>query len=181
MTTPPDFTSGQILTAAQMNAVGMWLVKSATLTSGNSNTITGAFTSDFTNYKIVVSNLQSSDVANMYMKMGTTATGYYYGGTRRSYAGTTTSSQAAGTTQWVIGFVPNPSNKSGGTIEIQMPQAAQRTTFQSSFGDSRTDGDGINSYTGYINDSTQYTSFTFFLDGAVTLTSCDIKVYGYTD
>jgi hypothetical protein len=181
MTTPPDFVSGQILTAAQMNAVGMWLVKSASLTSGNSNTITGAFTSDFTNYKIVVSNLQASDVANMYMKMGTTAAGYYYGGTRRSYAGTTDSSQGANTTQWVIGAVTSSTQKSGGTIEIQMPEIAQRTNYQSSWGDSRTNGDGINMYTGFIDNSTQYTSFTFFLDGAVTLTSCDIKIYGYTD
>jgi hypothetical protein len=115
------------------------------------------------------------------MQMGTTNTGYYYGGTRRSYAGTTSNGQGAGTTQWVVGAVPNSSNKSGGTIEIQMPQAAQRTNFQSSWGDSRTDGEGVNMFTGYINDSTQYTSFTFFLDGAVTLTSCDIKIYGYTD
>jgi hypothetical protein len=181
MTTPPDFVSGQILTAAQMNAVGMWLVKSATLTSGNSNTITGAFTSDFTNYKIVVSNLQADGVANMYMRMGTTNTGYYYGGTRRSYAGTTTSSQAAPTTQWVIGFVTGTANKSAGIIELQMPQIAERTTYQSSFGDSRTDGDGINNFTGFIDNSTQYTSFTFFLDGATALTSCNIKIYGYTD
>jgi hypothetical protein len=181
MATPPTFTTGAVLTAAQMNAVGFWLVKSATLTSGNSNTITDAFTSDFTNYKIVVSNLQANDVANMYMRMGTTNTGYYYGGTRRTYSGTTTNGQGAGVSQWVIGFVPNSSNKSGGTIEIQMPQAAQRTTFQSSFGDSRTDGDGVNMFTGFIDDSTQYTSFTFFLDGTVALTSCNIKIYGYRD
>jgi hypothetical protein len=29
MATPPDFVDGQVLTAAQMNAIGLWLVRSS--------------------------------------------------------------------------------------------------------------------------------------------------------
>jgi len=53
MATPPDFTAGAVLTANQMDAVGLWLVKSQTVGSGvGSVAITDCFNSDFRNYRI---------------------------------------------------------------------------------------------------------------------------------
>jgi hypothetical protein len=42
MATPPDFSSGAVLTAAQMNSVGLWLVKTQTVgTAVSSVAVTG--------------------------------------------------------------------------------------------------------------------------------------------
>jgi hypothetical protein len=53
MATPPDFTTGQVLTAAQMSAVGLWEVGTLTITNATSGSIDTAFTSDYKNYRIV--------------------------------------------------------------------------------------------------------------------------------
>jgi len=48
--TYPSFTSGDILTAADMNAVGLWLVKTQTVgTAVSSVQVTGAFSSTYDN------------------------------------------------------------------------------------------------------------------------------------
>lgn len=64
MATPPVFTTGQVLTAAQMNAVGLWKVGDFTA-SGSSSTLIcdNIFTDDFQNYKIVM-NLNTVGTSN---------------------------------------------------------------------------------------------------------------------
>jgi hypothetical protein len=181
MATPPDFTTGQVLTAAQMNAVGMWLVKSDTITSGNSKEITACFSADYDNYKIVLSNIRASGTVNVFMRMGTTATGvYYYAGLSRQYnAATTNGEQGAGATQWLLGAISTSTESAAAAIELQMPNMAQVTTFSSLGSDPRTAGAGARNYAGYINNTTAYTSFTLLLDGGATFSTCNVKVYGY--
>jgi hypothetical protein len=181
MATPPDFTTGQVLTAAQMNAVGMWLVKSDTITTGNSKEITACFSADYDNYKIVLSNIRGSSVVNVFMRMGTTATGvYYYGGLSRSYGSATTNGeQGSGSTQWLLGAIATSTESAAATVELQMPNMAQVTSFSSLGSDPRTGGAGARNYAGYINNTTQYTSMTILLDGGATFSSCNIRVYGY--
>jgi hypothetical protein len=180
MATPPDFTSGQVLTAAQMNAVGMWLVKSDSV-SGANPTITDAFSSDFVAYKIVFSELICSNDTNFYLRMGTTAgSAYYWAGINREWISTSIGGgQGNGVAQWATGIIGNGSRKTAGSVELQMPQLAQPTTFSCSGGDTRTNGAGAYSYSGFLNNTTQYTSFSLLLDGANTITSCNIRVYGY--
>jgi hypothetical protein len=55
----PSFITGEILTAADMNAVGLWLVKTQTLT-GSIADITNCFSSDYDSYKVVVSNFNKT-------------------------------------------------------------------------------------------------------------------------
>ena len=50
----PVFTSGEILTAANMNQVGMWLLKTQTIGSGvGSVSVTSVFSSSYDNYRVV--------------------------------------------------------------------------------------------------------------------------------
>ena len=50
MATPPTFSSGSVLTAAQMNAVGLWLVKTQTVgTAVSSVSVTDVFSSNYDN------------------------------------------------------------------------------------------------------------------------------------
>lgn len=80
MATPPDFAVGQVLTSAHMDAVGLWLVKSQTIGSGVPNVeVTGAFSSDFDAYKIVVSGGAASASGPLSLKLGSTTSGYYGG------------------------------------------------------------------------------------------------------
>jgi hypothetical protein len=183
MTISTPTTSGQILTSAYVNNninSGMVHITSTTVTGANP-TITGAFSSEYTNYKILFSNLICSSDTNFYLRMGTTAgTAYYWAGINREWvAASTTGSQGNGVAQWATGIIGNGTNKTGGFVELQNPNATQPTTFSSQGGDTRTNGAGAVSYSGFLNNSTQYTSFSLLLDGANTITSCTISVYGY--
>lgn len=102
MATPPTFTVGQVLTAAQMNAVGLWRITTCTVSSaggtaatasngvitvgtGNTSvTISNAFSADYDSYKIVFQNGSSSAGANLSFQLsGITGANYqqygYYG------------------------------------------------------------------------------------------------------
>lgn len=178
MTTPPDFSVGQVLTAAQMNAVGLWLIKTDTITSGSSKEITGVFSADFKNYKIIISNFASSVDFGLKMRMGTTATGvYYFASNTVSYAGVAATDSVAAGTEWNIRAVAS-SLKAGATIDLFSPYEAIQTSFASQATDVRTIGIGTSATTGFINNTTSYTSFTLSV-GANTFTSCDVAVYGY--
>jgi hypothetical protein len=62
MATPPDFTAGQILTAAQMNAVGLWRISSGTQALTSTPTaFTGLFVdADYRNYRLMIKTTASS-------------------------------------------------------------------------------------------------------------------------
>jgi hypothetical protein len=78
MATPPTFTAGSILTAAQMNSVGMWLVASGTIgTAVSTVAVANCFTGDYDAYKIVVSGGAASADSFMKMVLGASTTGYY--------------------------------------------------------------------------------------------------------
>jgi hypothetical protein len=51
----PDFVSGDVLNASDMNAVGLWLVKSSTFTTAATCPMESVFSSNYRNYKIFVS------------------------------------------------------------------------------------------------------------------------------
>jgi hypothetical protein len=78
MATPPDFTSGAVLTAAQMNAVGLWLVKTQTVgTAVSSVAVTGAFSADYDNYLVLLSGGTMSATADIGIQLGASTTGYF--------------------------------------------------------------------------------------------------------
>jgi hypothetical protein len=92
MATPPVFSSGAVLTAAQMNAVGMWKITEAS-TIGASLSISNCFTSDFKNYRIVWNIDGATNLANLVFRwrLNTTdqnAFTYYYGFNENTAAAT---------------------------------------------------------------------------------------------
>jgi len=163
------------------NPNGLELIKTDTITSGTSKEITGVFSSEFKNYKIVISNMIASGASGLLMRMGTNSSSiYYFGGSSVVYSSNTVATQSgAGASHWNTGIVIPDTNRGGGVIELQMPQQNQVTGFQSIGGDPRTNGSGGRSYSGYVNTTTQFTSFTFLTESTQTFSSCDIAVYGY--
>ncbi len=176
MTTPPSFNVGGTLTAAQMNAVGLWLVKSQAVGTGVSSvTVTDAFNGDYDNYRIVLSGVSTSvvDIVSL-LTFGSTATGYY----------SNMSIYKIGT--GVINLPQNndvnvycaiqDDNNTTTTFDVLSPNLAKYTIWSGSgFGYL-----GQFTFAGELRNTTQYTSFTL-APASGTWTSGTIYVYGYNN
>ena len=177
MATPPTFSSGAVLTAAQMNSVGMWLVKTQTIGSAVSSvTVSDAFSADYDNYLIQVIGGTASTEDNGFLTFGATATGYYgvlqyatvaapgtYGGASDNNGAqfsTVWRSQAAGAYANITVLAPFLT-KNTGVEGVWMPTSG-------AFG----------KYTGQLRNSTSYTAFTM-KPASGTMTGGTIQVYGY--
>lgn len=115
MATPPTFTVGQVLTAAQMNAVGLWKVGTFTA-SGTSRALVcdNVFTSDYENYLVVYrlqSTLQLNSAYFQYLDTAgaTVSAGYYSQTYAQDYAtnGSTGFSTLYTNAGVYIGSIPN--------------------------------------------------------------------------
>lgn len=174
MATPPVFSAGAVLTAGQMNAVGLWLVKSDTIVNVSTKEITGAFSTDFTNYRIVLSNLTTTGGANIFFRFGTVTTGYYgtfyYDLFNGGATGTVRKNNGA---ELQIGI----SSPAGIVIDVYEPN----TTAGQKIISGNTYGGGYSGWFGGALDSA--TARTSFLIGAagVNINTCTVKVYGYRD
>ena len=177
MATPPDFTAGQVLTAAQMNAVGQWLVKEQTIgTAVSSVTVTGAFSADFDNYLITVTSGVSSGTQNVAFKLGSTTTGYYLGGAKFSYGSATVTALNTNNGANFARALAVTANTLDTIIYVTSPNLAKRTSIVTLNGLTNT-GEGAFFHAGFLDDATQYTAFTLECGG--TLTGGNIKVYGF--
>ena len=185
MATPPVFSAGSVLTAGQMNAVGMWKVAEVDWTSGGTVNVNNCFTSDFANYRIIISNAKHATTsANILMRLrasGTdTAAGYYW--SRRfipfggAGGGDTGASNSA---DFVPGIVAAVANGGAGSIDIYNPQKALATlvTFQGVW--AITTGE-MAAGSGFLNNTTQYDGFSLIANTG-NLTALNVCVYGYRD
>jgi hypothetical protein len=144
--------------------------------SSTSTTFTSVFSSTYNNYKIILSDLTGSANGFIAFRFGTATTNYYYGAPIFTYTGST--SQVSGSNTSVIRFM-NINATSGGsaTIEVQNPNLAIKSNAQIMAAWPETAG--YAQFTaGFINDSTQYTSFTIAAETGTLTGTCD--VYGYT-
>jgi len=177
MATPPDFSSGAVLTAAQMNAVGLWLVKSQAVGTGVSSvTVTGAFTTDYDNYKIIVSGGVGSTNQDLFLQLNGSTANYYQGQMILAYSSTTvTGAGLAAGSSWTVGF--GSSNVLNANVELQGPFFAKPTSFQCARPIQSTTGSSV-FVSGYHNVNTSYTGLVISTS-AGTMTGGTIKVYGY--
>ena len=80
MATPPDFTAGSVLTAAQMNAVGLWEIGSLSFSGAATATIDGCFSDNYDNYRIMCNYTGSTTAPTyFYLRNGSgNITGSFY-------------------------------------------------------------------------------------------------------
>lgn len=185
MATPPVFTAGQVLTAAQMNGVGSWLVKSQTIgTAVSTVTLTDAFTSDYNAYRVVISNVTMSSTAagtSIYVKMhdGTNPvnTNYNFGLARIDLAASTISAQAAalGTAGVLVG--QGTGSLFSTTFDILLPNVAAHTLFANISMSNINTGYALTG-AGMHQAATAYTAIQI-LPTTGTLTGGTINIYGY--
>ena len=185
-TTPKtDFVSGNILTAAQMNAIGenlkvlgIRLVKTQTIGAAvGSVTVTGAFSTDYDNYLVTVTNVDcAANDAGFYMRLGTSTTRadyYMVGQNVQISTGTVAYDRAAGGTAGIlIGYTTqNETNLSCQVLAPFLTQPANAMCVWNS-----------GNYGGY--NSTWDQSASSYADFQIhtpttTMTGGEIRVYGY--
>lgn len=173
----PSFASGDVLLASDMNAVGLWLVKTQTVGSAVSSvTVTGAFSSTFDNYLITLSGGTCSSDTTINLQLGSSTTGYYgflnYGGAASSTAlGANTNNGA--NAPFVGGG--NSGQMAHVRCEVLGPNAAAYTKI---VGGAYQNGSNYGTSASEHRVATAYTAFTL-LTSAGTLTGGTIRVYGY--
>jgi F0F1-type ATP synthase membrane subunit c/vacuolar-type H+-ATPase subunit K len=177
----PDFSPGEVLTAAAMDSIGLWLVKTQTVgsTAVSSVLVTDAFSSNFTNYRILVTGGSSNTPLALGLQMGTTltGTGYYSGIIGTNYAGGTSSGTDNNSTYWTIAGSAMPD---GIALDVVLtePFLTRKTGLAiNSRIDYRTNGAGTMG-NGFHNVSASYTGFALVVTGG-NFANCTIRVYGF--
>ena len=159
------------------SVAGLTLVKSQVIgTAVSSVNVTSAFSATYDNYKIVISGGVASGGFLMGLKLGVTATGYYYGQAITTYANTSGSVGQANQASFPrIGV--GTTDVLTANFELQNPFNAKLTILTYFNTDPRTNGEG-GAGAGVLNNTTSYTDFTITPSGG-TYTGGTIRVYGY--
>jgi len=178
MATPPTFSSGAVLTAAQMNSVGMWLVKTQTVGSAVSSvTVTGAFSADYDNYLILMSGGTGSTAASIGIEIGGSTTGYYGFMAYGDSAASTIFGAGRNNTallNWVGGCL-----SAGQTAHVRVDVMGPFKAAYTKFGNGVYQNSGAyGTMQGEHRVATSYTSFRLVPESG-TLTGGTIAVYGY--
>jgi hypothetical protein len=179
----PDFSPGEVLTAAAMDSIGLWRVGGGALSTATTN-FEGVFTSDYTDYRIVIDSLVFSSSADLYWRVltGSTAASsadYGWSVTGLTDASGGTSSAAAAQT---IGYTGSSSNLasvviSSCSLDFYGPQLAQRTFVTSSavgYASAFYHRTGMS----YYNLTNAYDGIQFTTLSANTVTG-NVSIYGY--
>jgi hypothetical protein len=172
-------TYGNLVTNMSSSlAPGLVLVKTQTVGTGVSSvTVTGAFSGDYDNYKIVMhGGVASAAVTALTLQLGATTTGYYAGYSRVNYTGTanlTGDNNASRFSRVGLGTT----GEATATFELLQPFLAKNTFYTGFFAGQQTTSNG-GAAAGFLNDSTSYTAFTI-APASGTLTGGTIRVYGY--
>jgi len=185
MATPPNFSVGQVLTAAQMNAVGLWLIDEVALTTVTNN-ISNVFSSDFDAYKIVVSNLNNATSTTRQLNFrfrsgaGDDSTSNYWYGTILQYSSSAFNDSTSGQAQIILGFFGSGASGGGSiTLDVINPNLAVASTV---FGNCTAYQSNVSAYVNRthsagMNTTTQYTGFSII--GTTDNLSGTVRVYGY--
>jgi hypothetical protein len=180
----PSFSVGEVLTAADMNAVGLWKVKSQAVgtTAVSSVNVTSCFSSDYDVYVVQLSGVTFSAVSliNCRLLSGTTEaqTSYNFAIPAVDYAANNfLYDRAQNGTVCRIGRSNRAGGKMSFSIEVAQPFLAEYTIF-SNIGrwDDSTGyaGNGV----GIHQATTSYDGIQIRADSG-TMTNGTIQIYGY--
>jgi hypothetical protein len=155
---------------------GLELIKAQTIGSAVSSVVvTDVFSSTYDNYRIVLSGGATSvSYANIGIQLGSTTTGYGHALYYIVYGTSETGIDRTGNgSSWANTFAGQPNGLTG-SCDVISPNLAKNSFV--SFVRATTSAAAFGS--GYLNDTTQYTSFTI-IPTSGTLTGGTIAVYGY--
>jgi hypothetical protein len=155
---------------------GLQLIKKQTILTGVSSVaVTGAFSSTYDNYKIMIATGVGSGTNYLTLQLGSTTTGYYSGLSSTVYAtgaaltANTNNGAAFGQAGWLS------SDFISLDVDLINPNLLKRTAIKGTFA-----GTSVGGAMGGVQDSnTAFTGFTIIPAGGVTMTGGTIYVYGY--
>jgi hypothetical protein len=180
------FSSGQILTAAQMTTlqqdIGLTWIATTTYTASTAASVTasvlGCFTSSFANYKVIVSHYGSASTTfsfQMISGAGVDSGANYFGYGLAYNAGTTDIGAAAATSQRCGGHSSTSTILCETVMDIANPNIAART--QATIHAFDANGPSVQLIGAQVATTTQYTGIQLIpASGSITGT---IRVYGY--
>ena len=157
---------------------GLVLVKSQTIGSGVSSvTVTGAFSSTFDNYRIVVANIDASAAGySLQLIFGAVTTGYYGSRYYDLYTGSGNSITRMNNASFIYGPIVGQNGDTYASLDVLMPNQATRTGVHGTMY-----GSGYTFVLGAQEISTtQHTAFTLTASLG-TWTGGTIRVYGYNN
>jgi len=165
-------------TVGPATASALTLISATTIgTTVASVTVTGAFSSTYDNYKIIINGGVGSTNQDLSMKLGSTTTGYYGSLMYGSYAAgsPTNAAFANGANFQYVGSGDAASMNAD--YDVLAPNLAKKTILHAQFVRPSTTGlaGAVNAF---LNNTTQYTDFTILPDTG-TFTGGTIYVYGY--
>jgi hypothetical protein len=177
----PDFSPGEVLTAAAMDSIGLWKITTVTF-AASSVAIDNCFTTNYANYVIIANVTTGAGGAaqvQMSMRAGgvtNSTTNYYsfYNGIQ--WGGTVNNAGNVAGTNWFALRTNGDNAGFSGVVEMQNPNLASRTRFQSHGADQ-----AQRWYAGGLHDSTtQFDGFVLANSGGNSMTGT-VRVYGYRD
>jgi hypothetical protein len=172
----PDFSPGEVLTAAAMDSIGLWLVKTQTVGTGVASvTVTDAFSADYDSYRVIIRGIKSSSSTNLLLSFGAVVTGYYGSFYFDSYTGLNTGTARRNNgANLFVGSVEASLGEQITSLDIANPFVSISTSINGTYY-----GDSVSGFFAGTQAST--TSFTsLVLQPSVgTLTGGTIRVYGY--
>jgi len=130
----PSFSAGEVLTAADMNAVGLWRVGGGAL-SGSTTVFQSVFTDNYTNYRIIIDSptLSASDQVFYRLYSGATpnaTNNYSFAYRGLTIGGVASDANFTSASAGVTGFSQNILNNvvlGAVVMDIYGPKLAQRT------------------------------------------------------
>jgi hypothetical protein len=176
MATPPVFSSGAVLTAAQMNSVGLWLISKSTIPASSLlYTTPTVFSSDFDNYRVIIRGVKSSAVSDLLINFGGTTTGYYGSAYFDNYNGAVTGTNRRNNgANLYIGGVETTLGEQVISMDIANPFIAMSTSINGGYY-----GNGYSGWFGGTQaNATSFTTLTV-RPATGTITGGTITVYGY--
>jgi hypothetical protein len=173
--TYPVFALGDVLNASDMNAVGLWLVKTQAVPAGGTAfTVTSAFSADYDNYRIVFNNIGGNAGFSAFMTInGSAGATYRWAGRFWGYGLAPGDGSSGGSTTggfWLGIMGPGFS----GVVDLEAPFLATATKQTA-----QTSGDTYTNVVGsYDTNPASSTAFTVTLSSG-TLTAGTVSIYGY--
>lgn len=168
--------------ALQIGGSGVGLVFISRTTVGSavsSVTVSGAFSSTYDNYRVIVEGVVTGVNINLSARLGAVTTGYKFAKTQTTMAGSTTGSGSTSTAYMYIGAVANSAGYASAiAFDLYAPNLARATvaTSVAAYGHSTTGS--IDVLAAWEPSTTQHTDLTILPLGG-SMTGGTIDVYGY--
>jgi hypothetical protein len=173
----PSFGAGEVLTATDMNAVGLWLVKSQTVGTGVSSvTLSSCFNQDFDAYKVTWTGGACSAGFNVRLQLGSATANYTNSLIYNTFAAPAAVVGAAlvSTTHWEWAGAGNTTTAFL-NCDVLSPFLAENSRMIANW----TPPDAAGWSNGILLDTTSHTSLTLTPGIAGTFTGGTVCVYGY--